>query len=198
MGSPEIRREAPIKNCEIQRPIKNYIKYVRMKQLIYIFIATLTMMACDNPKEISSFDPVKWEKRMMDISQKDSLEVGKTYLSIYSQIYSVTEHKTHNLTAMVSLRNTSPSDTIYLLKADYHDTKGHLIRTYFDKAIYLSPLETVEIVIEETDVIGGTGSNFIFEWSIPKSASEPLFEGIMNSTTGQQGISFVTDGIRID
>ncbi|MBK5191785.1 MAG: DUF3124 domain-containing protein [Flavobacteriaceae bacterium] len=169
-----------------------------MKQFLYIFIATFAIIACENPKEISSFDPVKWEKRTIDISQKDSLEVGKTYLSIYSQIYSVSEHKTHNLTAMVSLRNTSPSDTIYLLKADYHDTKGHLIRTYFDKTIYLSPLETIEIVIEEVDVEGGTGSNFIFDWKIPKSASEPLFEGIMNSTTGQQGISFVTDGIRIE
>lgn len=169
-----------------------------MKQFLYIFIATFAIISCENPKEISSFDPVKWEKRTIDISQKDSLEVGKTYLSIYSQIYSVSEHKTHNLTAMVSLRNTSPSDTIYLLKADYHDTKGHLIRTYFDKAIYLSPLETIEIVIEEVDVEGGTGSNFIFDWKMPKSASEPLFEGIMNSTTGQQGISFVTDGIRIE
>lgn len=169
-----------------------------MKQLIYIFITAFAIMACDNPKEISSIDPVKWKKRMVDISQKDSLEVGKTYLSIYSQIYSLTEHKTHNLTAMVSLRNTSPTDTIYLLKADYFDTKGHLIRTYFDKAIYLSPLETVEIVIEEVDIEGGTGSNFIFAWKIPKSASEPLFEGIMNSTTGQQGISFVTEGKRIE
>ena len=169
-----------------------------MKQLIYIFIAVFAFMACDNPKEISSFNPVKWKKRMVDISQKDSLEVGKTYLSIYSQIYSLTEHKTHNLTAMVSLRNTSPTDTIYLLKADYFDTKGHLVRTYFDNAIYLSPLETVEIVIEEIDVEGGTGSNFIFDWKIPKSASEPLFEGIMNSTTGQQGISFLTEGKRIE
>jgi hypothetical protein len=169
-----------------------------MKPLIYIFIAAFAFMACDNPNEISSFNPVKWNKRMVDISQKDSLEVGKTYLSIYSQIYSVTEHKTHNLTAMVSLRNTSPSDTIYLLKADYFDTKGHLVRTYFDKAIYLSPLETIEIVIEEIDVEGGTGSNFVFDWKIPKSASEPLFEGIMNSTTGQQGISFVTEGKRIE
>ncbi|HZJ35178.1 MAG TPA: DUF3124 domain-containing protein [Gillisia sp.] len=169
-----------------------------MKPLIYMFIAAFAIMACDNPKEISSFDPVKWEKRRIDISQKDSLETGKTYLSIYSQIYSVTEHKTHNLTAMVSLRNTSYSDTIYLLKADYFDTKGHLVRTYFDKAIYLSPLETVEIVIEEADVKGGTGSNFIFDWKIPKSASEPLFEGIMNSTTGQQGISFMTEGKRIE
>src|SRR5680860_779506 len=159
-----------------------------MKQLIYMFIAAFAFMACDNPKEISSFDSVKWKKRM----------VGITYLSIYSQIYSLTEHKTHNLTAMVSLRNTSPYDTIYLLKADYFDTKGHLVRTYFDKAIYLSPLETVEIVIEEADVKGGTGSNFIFDWKIPKSASEPLFEGIMNSTTGQQGISFMTEGKRIE
>jgi hypothetical protein len=98
---------------------------------------------------------------------------------------------------MVSLRNTSDTDTIYITNASYYDTHGKLVRTYFDNAIYLSPLETTEIVIDEKDVTGGTGSNFIFEWSMPAGASEPLFEGVMSSTMGQQGLSFTTQGKRI-
>tara|TARA_R110002073_G_scaffold4213_1_gene27929 strand:+ start:69077 stop:69538 length:462 start_codon:yes stop_codon:yes gene_type:complete len=152
----------------------------------------------ESPKEYSSVNPVNWEKRTIDISQKDSLEFGRTYLSSYSQIYSMSEHRTHNLTAMASLRNTSMSDTIYVLKATYHDTAGKLVRTYFEKPIYLLPLETVEIIIDEIDTEGGTGSNFIFDWKIPKSASEPLFEGVMSSTMGQQGLSFTTQGKRIE
>lgn len=62
----------------------------------------------------------------------------------------------------------------------------------------MAPLETVEIVVDETDVEGGTGANFIFEWSKKDSTPEPLFEAVMISTSGQQGLSFTSTGIRIE
>jgi hypothetical protein len=95
------------------------------------------------------------------------------------------------------MRNTSDKDTIYLLRAEYYDTHGKSVRNYFDFPIYLAPMETTEIVIDEVDVSGGTGSNFIFEWKIPDNCPEPLFEGVMTSTIGQQGLSFTTLAKRI-
>lgn len=169
---------------------------MKKASLLILFIAFL--FACNERKEISSINPENWSKRTSNLNTKDSLEFGKSYLSIYSQIYSLSERKTHNLTAMVSLRNTSDLDTIYILKAEYYDTHGKSVRKYFNQPIYLAPLETTEIIIDETDITGGTGSNFIFEWKIPKNCSEPLFEGIMNSTMGQQGLSFTTHAIRIE
>ena len=169
-----------------------------MRLSLIMILGTLVLLSCHEEKEISSINPENWSKRGIDISKKDSLEYGKTYLSIYSQIYSISEHKTHNLTSMISLRNTSDKDTIYVLKANYYDTHGEHVRTYFNTPIYLRPLETAEIIIDEIDVSGGTGSNFIFEWKIPKGCSEPLFEGVMNSTMGQQGLSFATQGKRIE
>ena len=168
-----------------------------MKKVSLLIICIATVFACTKKNEISSINPENWSKRTANLNNKDSLEFGKTYLSIYSQIYSISEHKTHNLTAMVSLRNTSDLDSIYILKAEYYDTHGVSVRKYVNQPIYLAPMETTEIIIDETDVTGGTGSNFIFEWKIPKGCSEPLFEGIMNSTMGQQGLSFTTQGIRI-
>ncbi|QHI37144.1 hypothetical protein IMCC3317_25220 [Kordia antarctica] len=168
-----------------------------MKSFLFIFFSAILLVSCKDNDEISSIHPENWSKRMIDISNKDSLAYGKTYLSIYAQIYSLSEHKKHNLTAMVSLRNTSDEDTIYVLKARYYDTHGVLVRTYFDKPIFLAPLETAEIIIDEKDISGGTGSNFIFEWKTPNGCSEPLFEGVMNSTMGQQGLSFTTQGKRI-
>lgn len=168
-----------------------------MKPAFLLILLMIIFFSCNPPKEISSINPENWSKRTVDISHKDSLEYGKSYLSIYSQIYSTSEHKTHNLTAMASLRNTSDMDTIYLLKAEYFDTHGTSVRTYFDKPIYLAPMETKEIIIDEHDISGGTGSNFLIEWKIPKNCPEPLFEGIMNSTMGQQGLSFTTLSKRI-
>ncbi|MBR9846871.1 MAG: DUF3124 domain-containing protein [Algicola sp.] len=167
--------------------------------VVLLLLMSASIFSCeDSNQEISSINPENWVKRTIKINNTDSLISGKTYLSIYSQIYSQSEHKTHNLTAMVSLRNTSIKDTIYLLKAEYFDTHGKSVRTYFNQSIYLAPLETTEIIIDEKDISGGTGSNFIFEWNIPENCPEPLFEGIMNSTMGQQGLSFVTQGHRIE
>ncbi|WP_037349048.1 DUF3124 domain-containing protein [Sediminibacter sp. Hel_I_10] len=167
--------------------------------LKYLTLSTLILLicSCNEGREMSSIHPENWSKRTTTVPAKDSLESGTSYLSIYSQIYSTSEHKTHNLTAMVSLRNTSISDTIYILKAEYFDTHGKPVRTYFDNPIYLAPLETTEIIIDEVDITGGTGSNFIFEWKIPAGTPQPLFEGIMNSTMGQQGLSFATQAVRI-
>ncbi|WP_276166794.1 DUF3124 domain-containing protein [Zobellia alginiliquefaciens] len=170
-----------------------------MKKCVLSLLMVSLLFSCiPEEKEISSVNPENWAKRKVSISAKDSLEYGKTYLSIYSQIYSISEHKTHNLTAMASLRNTSDKDTIYLTKAEYFDTHGKSVRTYFDHPIYLAPMETTEIIIDEVDIEGGTGSNFLIEWKVPKGCPEPLFEGVMNSTMSQQGLSFTTVGRRIE
>ena len=168
---------------------------MKIKYLIIIMIAVL--FSCNEKNEMSSVNSENWSKRAINLSTKDSLEFGKSYLSVYSQIYSITEHRTHNLTSMISLRNTSESDTIYLLRAEYYDTHGKSVRKYFDSPIFLAPMETTDIIIDEIDVSGGTGSNFILECKIPKNCPEPLFEGIMTSTMGQQGLSFTTQAKRI-
>lgn len=168
-----------------------------MKRIGILLLVFIGMISCIEEGKLSSLDPVIWKNRAANINPKDSLETGETYLSIYSQIYSINENKRHNLTAVASLRNTSSTDTIYLTKAIYYDSHGKAIRTYFDYPIHLVPMETVEIVIDEIDVEGGTGSNFIFDWQKAKSTTEPLFEGVMTSVMGQQGLSLITQGKRL-
>lgn len=155
------------------------------------------LSACTGDKEVSSINPENWKKRMIAYNLPDSLTLGSTYLSVYSQIYGMTEHRTYDLTATISMRNTSRSDSVFLLKAEYFNTEGELIRTYFDKPVFLSPMETVEIVIDEVDQEGGTGANFMVDWKIHPGSNEPFFECIMISTSGQQGLSFSTHGIKV-
>lgn len=168
-----------------------------MKQIVALLLLITSVISCVEPEKSSEMHTENWSKRSVEIPKKDSLEVGKSYLSIYSQIYSLSEKRTHNLTVMVSLRNTSDSDTIYVSKANHYDTHGESIREYIKSPIYLAPMETAEIIIDEKDTSGGTGGNFIFEWYTPKDVAEPLFEGLMSSTMGKQGLSFITQAIRI-
>ena len=167
---------------------------------LFPFILFILILSCveKQEQEVSSIDPVNWNNRIVTISEQDSLLNGTSYLSVYSEIYSETEHRTHNLTSTISMRNTNLKDTIYINKAEYFDTKGTPIRTYFDKPIYIGPMETVEIVIDENDKAGGTGANFLFQWSIKPTSHEPYFESVMISTSGQQGLSFTTQGIRVE
>lgn len=169
-----------------------------MKRILVLILGILIFQACEEPQEVSSINPVNWERRTVNQALGDSLSRGETYLSVYSSIYSFTEHRTHELTATVSMRNTNRSDSIYIDKAEYFNTKGESIRVYFNKTIFIRPMETVEIVIDEIDKEGGTGANFLFEWRVPTGAHEPLFEGVMISTSGQQGLSFTTQGKRVE
>jgi len=169
-----------------------------MKKIILLLVVLLGIYSCNEKIDQDEFEKINWSARTVTINALDSLETGKSYLSIYSQIYSLSQHKKYNLTAMVSLRNTSEKDTIYLLKADYHGTDGKMIKQYIKKPVYLLPMETLDIVIKESDVSGGTGSNFIFDWKTPKGATEPIFEAVMSSTVGSQGLSFTTQAKRIN
>tara|TARA_Y100000782_G_scaffold115534_1_gene159604 strand:- start:5212 stop:5757 length:546 start_codon:yes stop_codon:yes gene_type:complete len=129
------------------------------------------------------------------ISVPGSLYSGSTYLSAYSEIYERNPKRKIRLTATVSMRNTSATDTIFIERADYYNTEGKRIAEYLPHPIFVLPMATLELVIHEDDTSGGTGANFIFDW---KSTSEipPHFEAVMISTNGQQGISFLTTGIQ--
>jgi len=173
-------------------------KFNSIKQLVLFLGACLIIFSCESEKEFSSIKTINWKKRTVELTNKDSLISGQTYLSVYSQIYSSTEHRTHNLTVTVSMKNINLKDSIFIEKATYYNTKGDLIRTYFNKPIYLAPLETVEIVIDEVDKQGGTGANFVFDWKKKSIVNDPHFESVMISTSGQQGISFTSQGIKIE
>ncbi len=168
-----------------------------MKNCLLAFSLLLLLCSCEEKKEENAFNTVNWKNRSVSKKITDSLINGSSYLSIYPQIYSLSEHSTHNLTATVSIRNTSITDSIYITKANYFNTHGHLIRSYINTPVYISPLETIAIVIEEKDKEGGTGANFIFDWKTKTTTPEPFFEGIMISTSGQQGLSFTTQGKRV-
>lgn len=172
------------------------LKFKSMKLTVYIVVMFFILTACENKNEISSIDTVNWEKKRVQLVQPDSLIYGSSYLSIYSEIYERNEQITFDLTSTVSMKNISSTDSIYILRTDYYNTTGLLIRTYFDFPILLKPMETIEIVVDHDDKEGGSGANFIFDWATKNASIEPVFEAVMISTANQQGISFTTHGIK--
>lgn len=168
-----------------------------MKYLLSSLILLL-ILSCKEPRKLSSTNTNNWEKRAISLSNIDSLESGTTFLSIYSQIYIKNDEDFYDLTATVSIHNPNLKEKIYIDKAVYFNTNGEPIRTYFDKTIFIKPMETVQIVIDGVDNKGGTGANFIFDWKINPKANNPIFEAVMVNPFGQHGISFVTNGKKIN
>lgn len=167
-----------------------------MKHIALFIFLPLLVFACTSPPEIS-VNPENWAQRRAEPSRTDSLSSGSTYLSIYSRIHSQTEQNSYELTATVSLRNPNLKDSVFIDRAQYYNTEGDLLRTYFDYPIYIAPMETVNIVIYESDTAGGTGANFLFDWRSKASVNEPIFEAVMITSYSTLGLSFTTSGVRI-
>lgn len=166
-----------------------------MKKLLIFISISLIVMSCEEPRKLSSTSPELWEQRTLKTGVPDSLKAGRTFLSVYSQIYVRNSENVSDLAATISLHNPNMYDKIYIENAVFYNTHGEEIRSYFDNPIYIDPMETVQIIIDGIDNEGGTGANFIFDWKTIKNA--PIFEAIMITTYGQQGISFVTTGKEI-
>lgn len=119
------------------------------------------------------------------------------YVPVYSDIYSRTKDVRFNLTATLSLRNTSLHEPMYISAVDYYNSSGDLIRSFLKKPVQLDAMQSIEYVIEEADQTGGTGANFLITWAAASTQVVPLFESVMISTNGQQGISFTSRGVSI-
>ncbi|MBK5244534.1 MAG: DUF3124 domain-containing protein [Eubacteriaceae bacterium] len=168
-----------------------------MKNIIKIIFIILLLSSCQGEKENKIDKSTDFESRKTEITNLNDLVQGKSYLPVYSHIYHRYENRTFDLTITISIRNITLTDPIYILKADYFNTNGDNIRQYIQKPIYLKPMETVEIIIAEDDNEGGSGANFVFEWAVKNDKNPPLFEAVMISTNGQQGLSFSTRGVQI-
>ena len=126
------------------------------------------------------------------------LSKGQTlYVPVYSNIFSAPKKIPFNLATILSIRNTDMSNSIKILAADYYDTRGKLVRKYYQQPITLAPLESTDIFIPEDDTVGGTGANFIVRWNSQKEVNVPIIECVMIGMKSGQGISFVSPGQEI-
>lgn len=133
----------------------------------------------------------------MDVQPYDrhTSSVGQLiYVPVYSHIYQQNRQKTFNLTTTLSIRNADPFRMLTITKANYYDSDGNLIQNFLKKEKELDPLSSTSFVVEEQDLRGGVGANFLVSWSSEEPVNLPIVEAVMISTSQQQGISFLSTG----
>lgn len=171
------------------------------------FLVLLGVSFCAN--ENSSYDmPAAEQEEEIENKVADSLDFisysseainGETvYIPVYSHIYQRNRQTTFNLTTTLSIRNTDLGSPITVSKVYYYDSDGNLVQKYLDEPELLSPLSSISYVVEEEDLRGGVGANFLVIWEADQRVNRPVIEAVIISTSNQQGISFISEGRIID
>ncbi len=120
------------------------------------------------------------------------------YLPIYSHLYhgdvnprtgkpSETLVSTH-----VSIRNTDPASAVKIVSARYYNTDGTLLREFLAKPQLIPPLGTFELYVPRSDSSGGSGANFIIDWTAEKPVNSPLVEALHADIREARTLLFVT------
>ncbi|MEQ1532095.1 MAG: DUF3124 domain-containing protein [Sideroxydans sp.] len=128
------------------------------------------------------------------------LSLGQTlYLPIYSHIWhgdKIVDNKYPNkaqVSALVSIRNTSLKTPIRILSARYYSTDGKLLKEYQPQAAQVGAMGTLELFVERKESAGGSGANFIIQWEAATPTNPPVVEAIHADVRGgAPALSFVT------
>jgi len=116
------------------------------------------------------------------------------YVPVYSHVYSGPRKQPFQLSSTLSIRNTDFTTPFRITAIDYYDNDGRLVRRYAPRPITLTPMASTHVHIEQNDVSGGFGANFIVRWEADRLINAPLIECVMIGSTIGQGISFVSSG----
>ncbi len=169
-----------------------------MKKLLFAsFLISITLTAC---VEIKPNENIEGEDRLESLEISKDIDVKNldyqdiVYVPIYSDIYFDESSEKCLLSATLSIRNTSFNDSLFVSKIDYFNTAGHLVRSYLSTPISLSPMASVNYVIEREDDSGGSGANFIVELSGNNKNLKPIIEAVMIGNYGNKSFSFLSPG----
>lgn len=133
------------------------------------------------------FHPVDPEQPIAELA------LCSTYVPAYSSIY-LFEGGSIPLAINLSIRNTDRKYPLYLQKIAYYGSQGNMIEAVLAKPWKLAPMATATYIIDQHDMRGDFGVNFVVDWKVPANASPPLIETIMAGYRGAKGLSLSSRG----
>jgi len=121
------------------------------------------------------------------------------YLPIYSHIWhgnKIVDGKypvKSQVSALVSIRNTSLKTPIRISTARYYSTDGKLLKEFLPKPVEIGAMGTLELFVERKESEGGSGANFIIQWDAASTTNPPVVEAIhADIKGGGPALTFVT------
>jgi len=172
---------------------------LKSKMLTCLLLMSLALFAVSLPahSELARKSPGKgvhfYSVQPEDVKASRDCSV---YVPAYSHIY-LSEDSQVPLAVTLSVRNINPDKRLIIKAVDYFNTTGQKVDSLIKGWFALAPMATASFVIEQQDLSGGAGANFIVQWATDDDAQEPLIEAVMAGYRGTKGLSFSSRSVKL-
>ena len=149
-------------------------------------------------EESLSYDASKGSGHVEIVGLPDVIAKAQTvFVPAYSHVYQK-DGKPFPLTTTLSIHNSDAKEPIVVSSVIYYGTNGKQIRQFAQQPQKIAPLGSIEFLVAEEDLEGGSGAKFIVKWVAEKEVHEPVIQTVMVGTASGQGLSFVTSGVVLE
>lgn len=125
----------------------------------------------------------------------NSLSRGQQiFVATYSEVH-WTEDQTELVASNLSIRNTSLTESIILKYVDFYDDHGNLFENYISEEVTIAPMASALYRLDQHDLKGGAGSNFLIEWESQVPVTMPYVENVSFRMSAAQSFSFTSPGV---
>lgn len=157
-------------------------------------LLVLAFFGCNGPRTgPSGVHPLPPSEGVSKRPARASSNGQTLYVPCYSHVY-LQEGRSYDLSITLSLRNTSRTESLVIQSVEFYDSAGKLLKHFTDHETVLGPLATTEYFLKESDPSGGSGANFLVTWTSDRPIEIPIVQALMVGTTGNIGVSFLTEG----
>lgn len=167
----------------------------RVLALALVLIAFATECAA---RPLSSAQPVIVSPDATTSAPAERLAIrGRTFIPLHSTLIGQGGVTRLNFSGALSVHNASATNILAIDKIEYRSGSGQLIESYLTEPLYLKPYASLQVIIAQDDVRGGTGASFTVDWSNVEGSDEPLIEAVMTAYTGPHSYAILSPGRRV-
>lgn len=152
---------------------------MKLSSYFYLTLAIIVLTSCtlwESPQKLQSDvgQVTQPHLKVATLDDKSKIAMGQTiYVPVYSHIYYENQQKVIDLSVTLSVRNTDLSNPIIITSVRYYDMTGKLIKQYLKRPVELGSLASADWVVERTDTRGGSGANFMGEFTAASPTPYP-------------------------
>jgi hypothetical protein len=166
--------------------------------LALALVGSVCATECAARSPLAAAQPVVVSADATTSAPREKLAVrGRTFIPLHSTLLGQGGVTRLNFSGALSIHNASATNVLAIEKIEYRNGSGQLIESYLSDPLYLKPYASLQVLIAQDDVRGGTGASFTVDWSTIEGSDEPLIEAIMTSFTGPHSYAILSPGRRV-
>ena len=163
---------------------------------LMILLSAFLMAGCEYHADNNITETIKQAVHFRAAQEAEG-EIGKrhtVYVPAYSHVYTSKDQR-EVMGITLSIRNTDFTNSLWVEKILYYNTEGDLVETFLSSPHVLAPMSSIDMVVDLTDMRGGSGANFIVEWGSKKELTDPVIHAVMVQVSGTRAFAFAVDGV---